>query len=999
VLTFLGERTRRVLATLTAAGLLAGMSLMGILAPASADDSSGALTWGVKESFCSYITSGLAGGSITPSNGAVASGSAYAFSQTSTTYDGATGTTTYAGSLNFNAHAGALDVTLSNLTIVVDSASSATLLADVVGKTYPGGEQYSYAGIPFANLTLAAPSVSGTVATWTGASATLAAEGVPAFAGSYAAGEALDPVTFSIVTEASEPEPSVEPTTEPSVEPTTEPSVEPTTEPSVEPTTEPAEEPTVPVADPQLTVTPSTGIDPAVENTFTVTGTGFVGDGAAWGAYVSIGETSLWTVGDAYPANDWLMTVWVSPAQVTDGSFTTTITIPAGSFDASKTYMVASSAAHGLSATDRTLDVREPITVVSPSTPVANPVLVVTPTTNVDPAVDNTFTITGTGFVGDGAASGAYVALGETGLWSGSGALPSVGWAALTWVSPAQITDGAFTTTLTVPAGTLVKTKSYRVVSSAAHGLSATDRTLDAFAAITLKADDAVVSAGSLIWGVKESFRTYITGPIAGGSIAVSGGATVSGSLFNFYQKSTNFNGSTGTTTYGGSVNFSGHDGILDLTLTNIKIKVTGATTGVVIADVNGKSSGEPFSYSAVNFANLVLGPPTVSGGATTWTNAKATLTAAGAPAFFGYYTADEALDDVTFTVGSNSTPGNTANGIGTGNNTVPAFAAGVYANATASPTTVVQGGEVTVSGSGFGSNTAGIEAAVYSDRVLLASGIAADAAGAAKATVTIPESLPVGDHTLSLEGPNGVKSQVAITVVPATAETSSAATCTARAVSGATLSWGVKSSFRSYITGPIASGEITTSGVSNSDGIFTWGSGTGKYNSDLNMGLVLYGGSVHFSGHGGLLDMTISNVKIKVTSASTASLIADVASNDPAGTTSSQSGIVLASLNLTGTQTTSGNTVSWTNASATLTSTGAAAFSGFYAAGEALDSVSFSFPLGATVSCDASSGANGALAATGADGATTAALMAVAVLVVGAGLVIGSRRRANRLR
>ncbi|SDB91881.1 Htaa protein [Sanguibacter gelidistatuariae] len=495
---------------------------------------------------------------------------------------------------------------------------------------------------------------------------------------------------------------------------------------------------------------------------------------------------------------------------------------------------------------------------------------------------------------------------------------------------------------------------------------------------------------GQLIWGVKASFTTYITKGAAG-AITVSGGAATSGAVFTFNQTSKDFNGSTGTVGYAGTVHFTGHAGVLDLQLINPRIKITGPTTAILIVDVVGKAlDGASVTNSGVEFATLTLDTPTTDGGVTTWTNAAATITAAGSEAFSGFIQAGTALDPVSFTIGADTVAGETP--VTPPATTVAPLAAGTYPNATANVPTALPGGEVTVTGTGFGANTTGIELAVYSVRQVLATGLTADANGTVTATVTLPKNLAAGVHTLSFEA-NGVKSQVTITVeAPAPA----AKQCVANAVSGATLSWGVKSSFRNYITSPTANGSITTSGVSDSGSAFRWTAGTGKFNTEVNQGRVAYAGSVHFSGHGGLLDLTISNVRIQVNSASTASLIADVSSTSIDGVKSNQSGIALASLSLSGTKSTSGSTVTWTNAAASLTAAGAKAFSGFYEAGDALDPVTFSFPLGATVECDASSGA---LAATGADGLADAALLALAAMAFGLSLVMVARRRRPRVK
>src|SRR5690606_24181157 len=95
------------------------------------------------------------------------------------------------------------------------------------------------------------------------------------------------------------------------------------------------------------------------------------------------------------------------------------------------------------------------------------------------------------------------------------GALPQEGWTAQGWVMPRQIADGSFVTTLTIPAGVLDPERSYNVATSAAHGLSVTDRSMDTFTPVT----------------VAES-----TGPVepsislGAGAVAQGGSLTISGS-------------------------------------------------------------------------------------------------------------------------------------------------------------------------------------------------------------------------------------------------------------------------------------------------------------------------------------------------------------------------------------------------------------------------------------------------------------------------------------
>jgi hypothetical protein len=243
----------------------------------------------------------------------------------------------------------------------------------------------------------------------------------------------------------------------------------------------------VPAANPVVTVTPNAAVDTTVANTFTVSGTGFTGPGAANGAYVNLGTTAAWTPGTVPDASKFLVSGWVQPRTVVNGAFTTTLIAPAGSLDSAGSYGVSTFAAHGLSITDRSLDTLTPIS-LKPVVPVANPVVTVTPNTDIDPTVATTVTITGSGFVGAGAANGTYVNVGSTAAWT-PGTVPDAGKFVVSgWVQPRSIVNGAFSTTLVIPANSLDRSLSYGVATFAAHALSVTDRSLDSFTPITVKA-------------------------------------------------------------------------------------------------------------------------------------------------------------------------------------------------------------------------------------------------------------------------------------------------------------------------------------------------------------------------------------------------------------------------------------------------------------------------------------------------------------------------------
>ncbi|MFJ3394235.1 HtaA domain-containing protein [Leifsonia aquatica] len=246
------------------------------------------------------------------------------------------------------------------------------------------------------------------------------------------------------------------------------------------------------------------------------------------------------------------------------------------------------------------------------------------------------------------------------------------------------------------------------------------------------------------------------------------------------------------------------------------------------------------------------------------------------------------------------------------------------------------------------------------------------------------------------------VSPQVNVVIAPAAVVTPEAPapvaaaqpTCVARAVSDASLNWGVKTSFRNYISGGIANGSWTLAGVTYSGGQYGWSGGKGTFNPDETRGLVRYSGSVSFTGHDGVLNLVLSNLAIRVTSPTQATLIADVHSTDMAGKPSDFSGVSFATIALGG-GTASGSTFSVDGAATALTADGAKAFAGFYNAGEALDPISFRFPLGAEVACDSTT--TSGLASTGSTGSGSAPLFGGLLILAGIAAVAVVRRRAAR--
>ncbi|MFJ3443973.1 HtaA domain-containing protein [Streptomyces sp. NPDC086081] len=220
------------------------------------------------------------------------------------------------------------------------------------------------------------------------------------------------------------------------------------------------------------------------------------------------------------------------------------------------------------------------------------------------------------------------------------------------------------------------------------------------------------IADGRLGWGVKESFRTYVVGPVAHGRITASGGATqASGNgPFTFPGATGSYDTDAGTlsASFEGSVTFKGHESDgrygLDLTLAGLTATLDDGT-GRLTADVTSlgeQSRDVVLAELKADASDLVPEDDVI-----TLDDVTATLTEAGADAFGDFYPAGTRLDPVDLTValtddaqlpggdggtsgGTGGTSGGASGGIGT---TGGAGTAGGAGSTTGGTTGAVTGG------------------------------------------------------------------------------------------------------------------------------------------------------------------------------------------------------------------------------------------------------------------------------------------------------------------
>ncbi|MFV0320705.1 MAG: HtaA domain-containing protein [Microbacterium sp.] len=688
-------------------------------------------------------------------------------------------------------------------------------------------------------------------------------------------------------------------------------------------------------------------------------------------AYAAIIEKD--TEGDLDTAGGYVAFEMPFPA-ITDGMIDFEIVAPADKLDRTKTYEVLVWKKHS-NPDPENIYARADIAVTPEQwdviKPVSAPQITVSKATKLDPDGE-TITVTGAGFgAADGPLgtrpplfgqpSGVYVAVGAfADDWkpsggAGSGSRPAD---SVVWLLPepsysmrnpdgtnAQYAlieaDGTFEIEVEV-SQTAARDGDYGVYTYPGGGATLTSYEL--FQPLTFTVPPttppvtptgpttppASVAGGSLRWSISSSFLSYVTGTIAKGNITVSGGATQSGGRFQFGQASgSTFDGATGTVSYTGAVRLYGHSGALDVTVAHPQVRVTSPSSAALYVTSGGRQ---------VHFATLNLGAAsrTTSNGAVTFTNAPASLTSAGASQVLAGYSTT--LSPVTFTIGSAS-----AAPVGSSGTVAAAAVAQTHTIPSTPPATdgidvdaatldALQAGEqVTITVPGFQPNEQDISVVVYSTPTVLGT-VDADASGVASWTGTLPVSVADGEHTLTLQG--SVSRGIQFTLDRGAAAVGQCA------IDGATLNWGYKESFRTYVEG-IARGGWALDGVVYEYPDYVWTGGTGSIDPDTDAGLVDFGGSIRFTGHDGALDMTLADARVELVG-TTGYLVFDITGTTQDGEAVEVEGVRFVEFAVPAAV---DGVISIDAAPASLTDAGAAAF-GTYVAGEEFDPVTATLPV-----------------------------------------------------
>ncbi|GGQ61713.1 HtaA domain-containing protein [Streptomyces pilosus] len=150
---------------------------------------------------------------------------------------------------------------------------------------------------------------------------------------------------------------------------------------------------------------------------------------------------------------------------------------------------------------------------------------------------------------------------------------------------------------------------------------------------------------GAVDWGVRRTFREYVTGDIARGTWTLSSGALDGGALFRFPDGRGTYEDGDLTASFRGAVRFTGEHG-LDLSLSGVRVTVRDGS-GTLYAEVTAPDR----TGREIPLVTFAAGNLQAKDGLVTVTEAPATLTAQGAKAFAGMYPEGTGMDPVSLAV------------------------------------------------------------------------------------------------------------------------------------------------------------------------------------------------------------------------------------------------------------------------------------------------------------------------------------------------------------
>ncbi|MFJ5109385.1 HtaA domain-containing protein [Streptomyces sp. NPDC088551] len=435
-----------------------------------------------------------------------------------------------------------------------------------------------------------------------------------------------------------------------------------------------------------------------------------------------------------------------------------------------------------------------------------------------------------------------------------------------------------------------------------------------------------VLKDGTLDWGLKESFRRYVTG-IAAGTITPADGATqaTGNGPFTFTNGTGSYDPATHNvaTDFDGSVLFSSTAHGFEIKVADVKL-VTAGTGGAIEADVtlNGATQ-QDIELASIDLTGI---RPETTGTRMVFKDIPATLTADGAKAFNGMYAEGTALDKATLAVGYET---------GGGTSSPPPSPSPSPTESEPSPTP-------------------------------------------SKPTPSKPTTAPTSDAPSTGPTPTTTTPSTAQSTTPSTTVSEAPPAAENGAIVDGTLDWGVKESFRSYVVGPIAQGTVELGDGATKSGAaaYRFPKGTGDFDASARTLSASFGGTVRFLGHkeagAYVLDLRLSGLQVVVKDGK-GTLVADVSTKDrETGKVSTYRDLTFATLDVPAAGPVAKDGVVTLNAvPATLTADGTRAFGGMYQAGTELDRLTLAVALDEDADLPGTTGTTGGTGTAGTAGST----------------------------
>lgn len=495
------------------------------------------------------------------------------------------------------------------------------------------------------------------------------------------------------------------------------------------------------------------------------------------------------------------------------------------------------------------------------------------------------------------------------------------------------------------------------------------------------------VTSGTFEWGVKDSWRTYLQGNVAKGGWRTSG-ITDRGGIFGFSPtpESAVLNGSDAVIPFDGSIEFHGHSGALDMTISDITLVISGYNAGIQVDYESNKFAGtasgpgELISGDDVIIATVSLDQAFDAEAGAASLSGTTALSSEGA-VLFGNYNAGDAFDRTDGTLTLDEACGKAPAGATTNSDGMSGMLkelSGTFAevNSLLGHASKLLDHTDDLYGRVWKGETATPAQPATGASAPNASGTSGAAAGtiaASAGTTARPSGTPAAGQgrsdraATSQSGGAGAALAASGTDV-CTAESS-------RGVTTAQARWGVRESFRNYISGGIAKGGWELTGIGEEGGQFLFQGDSGAVDQQAGTGTILFPGKLRFTGHDGVLDTRLSNLEIQF-AGNSGSLVANASSQSTEGDPQDFGRVALATLSFS--QLDLSDTSVTGAAQTTLTEAGSLAFGDFYPAGDPLDPISFDASLGGAASCAEGQGgvANAASTVGGSTGGASAAAL-----------------------